>query len=45
MPALTTILNSTAPIFTFLLTAFVTRHEAVTSRKLFGVVAGWPASA
>jgi drug/metabolite transporter (DMT)-like permease len=37
---LTTILNSAAPIFTFLLTAIVTRHEAVTSRKLFGVVAG-----
>ena len=35
-----TILNSTAPIFTFLLTFAVTRHEAVTSRKLVGVVAG-----
>ena len=37
---LTTILNSTSPIFTFLLTAAITRHEAVTSRKLMGVVAG-----
>jgi drug/metabolite transporter (DMT)-like permease len=37
---LATILNSTSPIFTFLLTALVTRHEAVTSRKLFGVAAG-----
>jgi drug/metabolite transporter (DMT)-like permease len=35
-----TILNSTAPIFTFILTAAVTRHEAVTSRKLIGVIAG-----
>ena len=33
---LATILNSTSPIFTFLLV----RHEAVTARKLFGVVAG-----
>ncbi|MDA9533166.1 DMT family transporter [Bradyrhizobium sp. CCBAU 25338] len=38
--ALATILNSAAPIFTFLLTAAVTRHEATTPRKLFGVVAG-----
>lgn len=38
--ALATILNSTSPIFTFLLTALLTRHEAVTSRKLFGVGAG-----
>src|SRR5215475_2609097 len=35
-----TILNSTAPIFTFFLTFAVTRHEAVTFRKLVGVVAG-----
>lgn len=33
-------LNSTSPIFTFLLTVFLTQHETVTSRKLFGVVAG-----
>lgn len=37
---LATILNSTSPIFVFLLTAVITRHEAVTSRKLLGVVAG-----
>ena len=37
---LATILNSTSPIFTFFLTLAITRHEAVTSRKLFGVVAG-----
>jgi drug/metabolite transporter (DMT)-like permease len=38
--ALATILNSAGPIFTFLLTALVTRHEATTPRKLVGVVAG-----
>ena len=37
---LATILNSTSPIFTFLLAVFITRHEYVTARKLFGVVAG-----
>lgn len=37
---LATILNSTSPIFTFLLTIFLTQHEPVTARKLFGVVAG-----
>lgn len=37
---LATILNSTSPIFTFLLTALITRHEPVTMRKLFGVGAG-----
>lgn len=37
---LATILNSTSPIFTFLLTVFFTRHEPATARKLFGVVAG-----
>jgi drug/metabolite transporter (DMT)-like permease len=37
---LATILNSTSPIFTFLLTVAITRHEAVTARKLCGVVAG-----
>jgi drug/metabolite transporter (DMT)-like permease len=37
---LATILNSTSPIFAFLLTVLVTRHEAVTGRKLFGVAAG-----
>jgi drug/metabolite transporter (DMT)-like permease len=37
---LATILNSAAPVFTFLFTAFVTHHEAITPRKLFGVIAG-----
>jgi drug/metabolite transporter (DMT)-like permease len=37
---LTTILNSASPIFAFLFTAVITQHEAVTPRKLFGVVAG-----
>ena len=37
---LATILNSTSPIFTFLLTVVITRHEAVTGRKLLGVIAG-----
>lgn len=34
------ILNSLSPVMTFLLTALVTRHEAVPARKLFGVFAG-----
>jgi len=37
---LAVILNSTTPIFTFLLTAAITRHEPVTARKLIGLVAG-----
>ena len=37
---LATILNSTSPIFAFFLTLAVTRHEAVSLRKLFGVLAG-----
>jgi len=37
---LATILNSTTPIFAFLMTAAITRHEPVTVRKLLGVVAG-----
>jgi drug/metabolite transporter (DMT)-like permease len=37
---LATILNSTSPVFTFFLTFAYTRHEAVSSRKLFGVLAG-----
>ncbi|MER9081423.1 EamA family transporter [Mesorhizobium sp. M0895] len=37
---LATILNATSPIFTFLLTALITRHEPSTMRKLFGVAAG-----
>src|SRR3954447_5911974 len=39
-PGLATILNSTSPIFTFILTALVTRHEPITSRKLVGIGAG-----
>lgn len=37
---LAAILNSTTPIFAFLLTVLVTRHEAVVRRKVFGVLAG-----
>ncbi|PLP60939.1 EamA family transporter [Mesorhizobium loti] len=37
---LAVILSSLTPIFAFLLTALITRHEQVTSRKLFGVTAG-----
>lgn len=37
---LAAILNSTTPIFAFLMTALITRHEPVTVRKLFGVGAG-----
>ena len=37
---LATILNSTTPIFTFLLTVLIVRHEPVTKRKMFGVGAG-----
>ncbi len=37
---LATILNSTTPIFTFLIAAFVLRSEPLTGRKLFGVIAG-----
>lgn len=37
---LATILNSTTPIFAFLLTVLITRHEAVTMRKLLGTIAG-----
>ena len=37
---LATILNSTSPIFTFLLAILLARQERVTGRKLFGVVTG-----
>jgi len=37
---LAVILNATTPIFTFLLTALVVRHELVSGRKLFGTIAG-----
>lgn len=38
--SLATILNSTSPIFVFLLTVSITHHEPITGRKLFGVAAG-----
>ena len=38
--SLAAILNSLSPIFIFLLTALVTRHEPVTARKFAGVVLG-----
>ena len=37
---LATILSSATPIFTFLFTALITRHEAANPRKLFGVIVG-----
>lgn len=37
---LATILNSTSPIFAFLLTALITRHEVLTVQKLFGIATG-----
>jgi drug/metabolite transporter (DMT)-like permease len=37
---LATILNSTSPVFAFIGTWLVSRHEPVTARQLFGVVAG-----
>ncbi|KXF75854.1 hypothetical protein ATN84_18025 [Paramesorhizobium deserti] len=37
---LATILNSTTPIFTFLLTVLIARHERVAGHKLFGIAAG-----
>jgi drug/metabolite transporter (DMT)-like permease len=37
---LAVILNATTPIFTFLITGALTRHEPATLRKLVGVVAG-----
>ena len=37
---LATILNSTSPIFTVLLSLGISRREALTSRKLLGVLAG-----
>jgi drug/metabolite transporter (DMT)-like permease len=37
---LATILCSASPIFTFVITFVVTRHERVTLTKLFGIVAG-----
>ena len=37
---LASVLNSTSPIFVFLFTYFVTRHEATNPLKLFGAVLG-----
>lgn len=37
---LASVLNSTSPIFVFLITALVTRHEALGRRKLAGAVLG-----
>lgn len=37
---LAAILNSTTPIFAFLITWAITRHEAITGRKLFGTASG-----
>ena len=37
---LAVILNSTTPIFTFLITIAITRHEPATLRKFLGVIAG-----
>ena len=37
---LAVILNSLTPVFAFLINALVTKHEAVTAPKLFGVAAG-----
>lgn len=37
---LAAILNSTTPIFTFLITIAITRHEPATLRKFFGVIIG-----
>lgn len=38
---LATILNSASPVFAFIGTWLMTRHESVTPRKLFGVVVGF----
>ncbi|MCV3273376.1 DMT family transporter [Roseobacter sinensis] len=37
---LASVLNSTSPIFVFLITACVTRHEALSGRKLTGAILG-----
>lgn len=37
---LATILNSASPVLAFVATWLITRHERVTARKLFGVIAG-----
>lgn len=37
---LASVLNSTAPIFVFLFTVFITKHEALNGRKLLGALLG-----
>ena len=37
---LAVVLNSLTPVFTFLLTLLITRHESTSARKLFGVLLG-----
>lgn len=37
---LASVLNSTSPIFVFLITAFVTQHESTSGRKLVGAALG-----
>ncbi len=37
---LASVLNSTSPVFIFLITALITRHEAVPLRKFFGALFG-----
>ncbi|MCB1518667.1 MAG: DMT family transporter [Hyphomicrobiaceae bacterium] len=37
---LASVLNSTSPIFVFLFTALITRHEALNGRKLLGAILG-----
>lgn len=37
---LASVLNSTSPIFVFVITALVTRHEAISGRKLAGAALG-----
>lgn len=38
---LAVILNSTTPVFAFLLTALLVRHEPVNGRKILGIAAGF----
>jgi drug/metabolite transporter (DMT)-like permease len=39
--SLASVLNSTSPIFVFLFTALVTRHEPLGGRRLFGALVGF----
>ena len=38
--ALATVLNSTSPLFVFLITVFITRHEKLSGRKMVGALIG-----